>query len=137
MYFNIAAGLTPIVRNTSYKPVWVNTAPLLKNSTGSPHSYLNDAANAMCGSGHWDKYPIFRIHVAKNALSDYLVRLWLFKTPAASPVDVPFTAFTQGMTYDMYFDKYTIVDSGGTEITSQDGNFILVGHLCHAYPIDL
>ena len=129
MYINIANNLVTMVRNTNYKPVWVNTSPQLKNSFGSPHDSGNDAADAMCGPGYYDQYPIFRIQVAKNTLSDYLIRLWLHSTAAASPIDIPYTAFTHGFTYDMYVAKYTIVNASGVEITDQDANFILIGHL--------
>lgn len=109
----------------------------LKDPTGSPHDGTNDAASAMCGRGVWDKYPIFRIHVAKNSLSDYYIRLWLMNTPDASPVDVPFTAFLQGHTYDMWLKKYTIVNGSGTEITGSDASFILVGYYAASMPFEI
>lgn len=138
MYVNIAAGLVTMTRNTVYKPAWVNTSKQLKNpAAGSPPDYTNFSVDAMCGPGHWDKYPIFRILVAKNALSDYLIRFWLYNTPIASPVDIPYSAFVVGHTYDMFVNKYTIVDAGGNEITGSDANFILVGNLCSTMPIDV
>lgn len=137
MYFNIATGLVTLVRNTNYKPNWVNDSPQLKDPVSSPYPDFNMAASAMTGPGHWDKAPIFRIQVAKNALGTGLVRLWLFNTAELAPVDVPYLAFTQGLCYDMHVKKYTLVTAGGVEITDKDADFILVGHLCSAMPLNL
>ena len=137
MYFNIACDLVVMARNVDYKAGWVNDSPLLKDSTGSPHDSFNDAASARTGMGHYDKMPIFKVQVAKNSLSNYYVRLWLWNTPNASPVDVPYTAFKEGSVYEMFVRKYTIVDGSGVEQTAQDSNFILVGHKTGAMPMNL
>lgn len=137
-YLNIAAGLVVMERNVDYKPTWVNDSPLLKDPVSSPVDYTNNAASAMCGNGHWSRAPIFRIHVAKNDLAGDYVRLWLYHTKELSPVDVPYSAFKEGSTYDMYVRKYTIVDSMGAEVSgSPDADFILIGYLVDAMPIDL
>lgn len=139
MYINISTGLVVMAPNTVYKPVWVNRSPLLKDPVSSPPDSTNQAASAMVGPGNWDKYPIFRVQVVKNSLSGLIhyVRLWLFNTPDASPVDVPCAAFVVGQNYDMYINKYTIVDGSGVEQAAQFANFTLIGHYCNAYPIDL
>lgn len=135
---NIAAGLVVMQRNAEYRPAWVNSSPLLKDpAAGSPPDHTNMAASSMCGPGRWDKLPIFRVQVAKNSLSGLYIRMWLYKTPVATPVDVPCEAFVLGHTYDMYVSKYTIVNGSGVEQTSQDANFILIGHYCDTMPIDL
>ena len=137
MYINIATDLVVLARNVDYKPNWVNDAPLLHNPGGSPDDHLNDAASSRCGPGHYDKYPLFRVQVAKNSMSGYYVRLWLWNTPDLTHVDVPYLAFKEGSVYDMYVRKYTIVDGSGAEVTTQDANFILVGHKCSSMPINL
>lgn len=136
MYINIATDMVVLARNTEYKPAWVNVSPQLKNPLGSPNDHFNDAATAMCGPGHYDKYPIFRVQVATNTLSDYYIRVWLWNTPTATHVDIPYKAFKEGSTYDMYLSKYTIVNGSGTEITGSDANFILVGHMCGSMPLN-
>jgi len=137
MYINISTDLVVMTPNTVYKPMWVNTSPLLKDHAGSPYDPINQAASAMVGPGHWDKYPIFRVQVAKNSLSNLFVRIWLFNTPDSSPIDVPCAAFLVGHNYDMHINKYTIVDGSGTEQSGQFTNFTLIGHYCNAFPIDL
>ena len=127
MYTNIATGLTAITRNTDYKPAWVNDSNQLSA----------DMAANRCGPGHFSRFPIFRIHVATNSLSTGLVRLWLYDTAANAPVDIPYTAFKEGQTYDMHVSKYTLVTSGGVEITDKDANFVIFGHTANSLPMSL
>ena len=137
MYFNIATDVVVMVNGTDYKPQWVNDAPLLKNSVGSPYDTTNNAADSRCGVGHYDKMPIFKVQVGKNTLSTGYIRMWLWNTDDATHVDIPYTGFKEGSVYEMFVRKYTIVDGSGNPITGQDANFILVGHKTGAMPMNL
>ena len=127
MYTNVATGLTAMARNAEYKPVWVNDSNQLSA----------DMAANRCGPGHFNRFPIFRIHVAINALTTGFVRLWLYDTAVLTPVDIPYKAFKEGSTYDMHVSKYTLVNASGVEIVDKDADFVIFGHMANSLPMSL
>ena len=132
MYNNAAYKLEQLVRGTSYKPVWVNTAPNLKDPTSGT---TNMAASSVNGSGYYDHRLISKILVVKNSMSNLFVRIYTVGS-SISYTDIPCAAFIVGNEFEILLDSYTIVDSGGSEQTGQDSNFILVGYLAKNIPLD-
>jgi hypothetical protein len=116
-------------RNVDYRSVWVNTSPGLK---GVPASSAN-------GSGHYDKAPIHAMKLlAAPAGSADAYRLWFYGAIAEDEyVDIPIDAWAVGETIDAYLWKFTIVDSGGNEVTNQDATMFILGLKGKNMPLEL
>ena len=137
MFTNIASDIIKLVPLTSYKPQWVNKSTLLKNPQESPLDASNASASSETGNGAWNKRPVFRVHVGKNSISGtYYIRVWLWQMAADAYVDMPATSFKEGQVYEMYFDKFDVVDGSGNTASGQYTNIVLVGHRTTYMPID-
>lgn len=141
MIHNSTYYIKQLERSVSYKPSWLNLSPRLKDppQSGSPlaDSTTNNAASSGTGPGTYNKLPIFKFLVAKNALSNLFVRVWTIDHESLDYVDIPCDALIKGNEYSMYLSKYEIVNGSGAIQTNQDANFILIGYLTKNIPYDL
>jgi len=134
MITNSTYRLIQLAPVTSYKPVWVNKSPQLKDTEGSP-STTNNAASAANGAGYYTQRPVFNIWVAKNSVTAGLfIRVWAIES--AAPVDIPVAAFTVGSERAIWFDKYDIVDNMGATQAGEYANLILIGYTAKNIPTD-
>ena len=135
MITNSSYRLIKLVALASYKPVWINKSPQLKDPSGGSPSTTNNAASAANGSGNYSQRPVFNIWVAANTVTAGLfVRIWAIEN--IDFVDIPVAAFTVGSERAIWFDKYDIVNGSGTPQAGEYSKLTLIGYTAKNIPTD-
>jgi len=126
---NSAARAKLLVRDTEYKPVWVNTAKLLKGV----------AASAANGAGYYNMSPIYAIHVVQNDLiaGKHFIRVWFYDHDDDNYVDMDSAGFQLGEIYPIYLRKFSIVNASGVPVTSVDSSYSFIGYQAKNMPYEL
>jgi hypothetical protein len=137
MITNSTYRLIKLVATASYKPVWKNWSPELKDAPGSPTPTTNQAASSANGAGQYSQRPVFNIWIAANTVTAGLfVRVWAIENLIDGFVDIPVAAFTVGSERAIYLDKYDIVNASGVVQAGEYANLVLIGYTAKNIPTD-
>jgi hypothetical protein len=125
-----------LVANTSYKPVWQNLSPRLKDGNGSPAS-TNNAASAAVGAGSYSHPLVQKFMIAANTVTNgNFVRIWGVNNNSDEYVDIPKAAFIVGNEYNIYLDKWDIVTAAGAVVEADRAKLTVIGYLAKNLPFD-